>query len=164
MQCQSCQKKEATIHLTEINDGVRTELHLCEECAQEEGIAVKSQIPLNELLSTLLASQPEEGEVFGAKEPKKACPHCGFTLEQFSKDALLGCPYDYEIFEQSLLGLIEKAQNGQTTHCGKIPSKTPSDVKKEIMLCTLHQQLEDAVKNENYERAAELRDRINKMG
>jgi len=37
-------------------------------------------------------------------------------------------------------------------------------VKKEIMLCTLHQQLEEAVKNENYERAAELRDRINKMG
>ena len=57
MQCQVCQKKEATIHLTEITDGVRSEMHLCEHCAQEEGIAVKSQLSINELLSGLLSTQ-----------------------------------------------------------------------------------------------------------
>ena len=60
MQCQICNKSEATIHLTEIADGVRTEMHICEHCAAEQGIAVKSQMPINELLSSLLASQPSD--------------------------------------------------------------------------------------------------------
>lgn len=163
MQCQICQKNEATIHLTEITDGVRTEMHLCESCAQEEGIAVKSQIPLNELLSSLLAAQPEDNELFGDSEHKQLCPHCGFTLDQFRKEAVLGCPYDYEIFEKPLLPLIEKAHAGKTSHCGKVPSKIPADTKKQMELAALRQQLEVAVKKEDYELAAELRDKINQL-
>ncbi|MHC4572793.1 MAG: UvrB/UvrC motif-containing protein [Planctomycetota bacterium] len=163
MQCQSCQKNEATIHLTEITDGVRTEMHLCEHCAQEEGIAVKSQIPLNELLSNLLAAQPEDNELFGDSAHQHACPHCGFTLEQFRKEAVLGCPYDYEVFEKSLRPLIKKAHDGRTSHCGKVPSKTPVDAKKQMQLMKLRQELEIAVKNEDYERAARLRDKINQV-
>jgi len=160
MQCQICQKNEATIHLTEISNGVRTEMHLCEHCAQEEGIAVKSQISLNELLSSLLAAQPADDEVFAGPKQKSSCPHCGFTLEQFRKEPVLGCPYDYEVFEKSLLPLIEKAQDGKTRHCGKIPSKTPADTKKQMELMRLRQQLETAVETEDYETAAELRDKI----
>ncbi|MHC4622516.1 MAG: UvrB/UvrC motif-containing protein [Planctomycetota bacterium] len=160
MQCQSCQKNEATIHLTEISDGIRAEMHLCEHCAQEEGIAVKSQIPLNELLSSLLASQPEGDESVGDSEQRRSCPHCGLTLDQFRKDAVLGCPFDYEVFEKSLLPLLEKAHDGKTSHNGKVPSKVPTGLRKEMELVTLREQLETAVKNEDYERAAELRDKI----
>jgi protein arginine kinase activator len=163
MQCQVCQKKEATIHLTEINDGVRTEMHLCEQCAQEEGIAVKSQLSINELLSGLLATQPLDDELFGDTEQELSCPNCGFTLAQFAKEAALGCPYDYEVFEKSLLPLIEKAHNGQTIHRGKIPSKMPKDTKKQLKLTALRQQLELAVQSEDYELAAKLRDEINQI-
>ncbi len=149
MHCQICQKNEATIHLTEINDGVRTEMHLCEHCAQEEGIAIKSHLPINELLANLLATQPSDDELFGDSEQKITCPHCSFTLDQFAKEAVLGCPYDYEVFEKSLLPLIEKAHNGKATHCGKVPSKTSDDAKNQIELCTLRQQLQVAVKNED---------------
>ncbi len=62
MQCEVCQSKEATIHLTEIADGVRTEMHLCEQCAQEQGVGTKSYIPLNELLSNLLSVGPKGEE------------------------------------------------------------------------------------------------------
>lgn len=163
MQCQICRKNEATIHLTEITNGVRTEMHLCEHCAQEEGIAVKSQISLNELLSSLLAAQPADDELSGGPEQKSSCPHCGFTLEQFRKEPVLGCPYDYEVFEKSLLPLIEKAHAGNSRHCGKVPSKTPADTKKQIELMRLRQQLETAVETEDYETAAELRDKIDKL-
>jgi protein arginine kinase activator len=164
MQCQICTKNDATIHLTEIADGVRVEMHICESCAQEQGIAVKSQIPLNELLSSLLAVQPSDEELFGPvdKGASISCPHCGFTLEQFRKDAVLGCPYDYEIFEKPLRRLIEKAHNGKSTHCGKVPSKTSTGAKKQIKLIILRQQLEAAVQNEDYELAAQLRDKIKK--
>lgn len=162
MLCQHCHKNEATIHLTEINEGVRSELHLCESCAQKEGIAVKSQIPLNELLSSLLASQPEEGET-GGGEKQTTCPECGITLEEFRKEGLLGCPYDYEVFEKQLRGLIEKTQNGNTHHTGKIPSKMPAATRNKIELSTLRQELERAVKREDYEHAAQLRDQIDKL-
>jgi protein arginine kinase activator len=163
MQCQICQKKEATIHLTEISDGVRTEMHLCEHCAEDEGIAVKSQISLNELLSSLLAAQPADSETFGDSMQQNSCPHCGFTLEQFRKEPVLGCPYDYEVFQKSLTPLIEKAHDGNTRHCGKVPSKTPADTRKEIKLMRLRQQLETAVNSEDYETAAELRDKIDQV-
>lgn len=164
MQCQICNKNDATIHLTEIADGIRTEMHVCEHCAQEQGIAIKSQIPLNELLSSLLSVQPTDEELFGtADKTEGACPHCGFTLAQFRKETVLGCPYDYEVFEKPLLNLIKKAHNGKTNHCGKVPSNTSTGTKKQIRLITLRQQLDAAVKSEDYEMAAKLRDKIKKF-
>jgi protein arginine kinase activator len=160
MQCQICNKRDATIHLTEINDGVRTEMHICEQCAAEQDIAVKSHIPINELLSNLLAVQPTDEELSGALDQKLACPTCGFTLAQFRKEGVLGCPRDYEIFEDVLRPLIEKAHDGRTIHCGKVPLKTPVDTRKQLELLNLRQRLEAAVRSEDYELAAQLRDKI----
>jgi protein arginine kinase activator len=160
MQCQICHKNDATIHLTEIADGTRTEMHVCEHCAAEQDIAVKSHIPINELLSNLLAVQPTDDELSGPSEQKLACPNCGFTLAQFRKEGVLGCPHDYEVFEKALRPLIEKAHDGKTAHCGKIPLKTPQDAKKQMQLLNLRQQLEAAVQSEDYELAAKLRDKI----
>jgi len=160
MQCQICNQRDATIHLTEIADGVRTEMHICEHCAAEQDISVKSQIPINELLSNLLAVQPTDEELSGESEQGLACPTCGFTLAQFRKEAVLGCPRDYEIFEESLHPLIQKAHDGKTTHCGKIPQRTPGDERRQMELLNLRQQLDSAVRSEDYELAAQLRDKI----
>ena len=163
MQCQICKENEATIHLTEIVDGARSEMHICESCAVEQGITIKSQMPLNELLSSLLAVQPTDEELLGGPDRNATCPHCGFTLEQFSKETVLGCPNDYEVFAKSLGSLIAKAHNGKRTHCGKVPAKMPADSKKQIELMNMREQLEAAVKAEEYERAAKLRDKINQL-
>ena len=163
MQCEICKINTATIHLTEIVEGVRTEMHICEKCAIEQGIAVKSQIPLKELLSNLLSSQPSEEELAAGLEEKKVCPECGWTMEDFRKHGLLGCPADYEVFEQDLLPLIEKAHSGKTVHHGKIPSRMPAKTKDRIKLSNLKQQLQQAVREENYELAASLRDQINQL-
>ena len=90
MQCQICNQNDATIHLTEISSGVRTEMHICEQCAAEQDITVKNHIPINELLSGLLAVQPTDEEMAGSlKKQQLACPNCGFTLAQFRKILLL---------------------------------------------------------------------------
>lgn len=162
MQCQICKKNDATIHLTEISGGERTEIHVCETCAVEQEIAVKSHIPINELLSNLLASQPTDEDLGGAIEQDVVCPNCGFTLAQFQKEGTLGCPADYEVFEKMLRPLIERAHDGRTTHVGKIPSSMPLDKKEQIQLLNLRQQLEAAIRSEDYELAAKLRDEINK--
>ncbi|MHC4123820.1 MAG: UvrB/UvrC motif-containing protein [Planctomycetota bacterium] len=163
MQCQICNKNEATIHLTEISDGKRTEMHLCEECAVEQGITIKSQMPINELLGSLLASQPKDDEIAYESDKEKHCPKCGFTLKQFRKEALLGCPDDYTVFEKSLQPIIKKAHEGKAIHCGKVPSKTSRETAEEIKLVNMRQQLDAAVRAENYELAAQLRDDISKL-
>ena len=136
-------------------------MHICEQCAAEQGIASQSQMSINELLGHLLAAQPADDEIFGQiGDDETVCPSCGFTLGRLRKDGMLGCPHDYEVFEAALLPLIERAHNGGTTHCGKIPSRTPSASKKLLELSNLKQQLDEAVRQENYERAAGLRDQI----
>ena len=162
MLCQSCNEQTATIHLTEITEGLRVETHLCEACAQKQGLAVKSQIPINELLSTLLAVQSESGAGPDLSADIQ-CPSCGITLKQFAEKSLLGCPHDYDVFGEQLKIIIERAHNGNTRHCGKTPSTAPADTRDRIKLMNLKQQLEDAVRDEDYETAAKLRDMVEKM-
>jgi len=73
---------------------------------------------------------------------------------------LLGCPQDYEVFAQPLLPLIESIHDGKTFHCGKVPSTTPKRTKNQVELHSLKLKLEQAVKKEDYELAAKLRDQI----
>ena len=161
MQCQSCKTNDATIHLTEINNGQRVETHLCQSCAQKQGLAVQAQIPLNELLSTLLSAQGAPGEE--ASSLDEACPHCGMTLQRFARESLLGCGHDYEIFEKNLVPLIERSQGGHSHHCGKVPASAGRDEQNKVRLLALQQQLDQAVRQEDYETAAHLRDEIKKL-
>ena len=163
MFCQACKKNEATIHLTEISDGNRLEMHLCQDCAVEQGITAKSQMSLNELLSSLLAAAPSDETIRDQSEPDLVCPNCGETLDQFRKDALLGCPNDYQVFEKVLAPLIEKAHDGATAHKGKVPARAPADTVKQTKMLALKQQLAQAVKAEDYETAAKLRDKISQL-
>ena len=163
MQCQICSQKTATIHLTEITDGARTEMHICEQCAAEQGIAAQSQISINELLSNLLSAQPSDDELFGPSDRDLPCPNCGFTINRLRREGALGCPHDYEVFEKELLPLIEKAHNGKSSHCGKIPSKVPAGARKMVEHSSLKRQLDAAIKDEDYELAARLSDRIKEL-
>lgn len=164
MQCQQCKQQTATIHLTEINNGERCETHLCQACAQQQGLALQTQIPINELLSTLLSAS-EAGESAGSQGAKtqKACPECGMTLNRFSKESLLGCPHDYDVFEKNLMPLIERSHDGRTNHEGKIPASVDSEQKNQMKLTALQRKLDQAVKNEDYETAANLRDQIKSL-
>jgi len=163
MQCEICASKAATIHLTEIINGQRSERHLCQGCAQAEGIAVENQLSLNELLSSLLAAGEQVDSPQDFDRP--GCEDCGMTFDEFKSGGLLGCANDYEVFGDALESVIEKTQDGNTAHIGKVPEgfdaetqQVPrSDIRK------LQLQLEVAVKNEDYELAAKLRDEIKKM-
>ena len=162
MICEACKERTATIHLTEVNNGQRSETHLCQQCAHQQGLTIKTQIPLNELLNNLLSAQAEKtaDESESAAGSEHACPVCGMTLRRFAKEPLLGCPHDYTEFGAELMPLIEKSQNGKSHHCGKVPSRTNVQDRNQMELAKLHRKLQQAVKNEDYESAAKLRDQI----
>jgi protein arginine kinase activator len=163
MQCELCKIKAATVHLTEIVDGHRTESHLCQACAQKEGISIKSQLSLNELLSSLIAAHQQTDEQ-GVAEAEKSCSVCGMTMDMFRKQAVLGCPNDYEVFGKTLEQLIEKAHDGNLTHKGKIPAGvSQEEVSNTNKKEELKKQLDQAVVAEDYELAAKLRDQLKTM-
>lgn len=163
MQCQICNKNTATIHLTEISEGQRTEIHLCESCAIQQGVASKAHISVKDLLAGLLASGPSEQELFGPDVADRTCPVCGFKIASVRKEGLLGCPNDYEVFEDVLLPLLERAHDGKTRHIGKVPSRLGTGAKVAIELVRMREQLKAAVRQENYELAAKLRDQIQQL-
>lgn len=157
VQCQMCDKT-ATVHLTEIVNGTKIERHLCEECAQQEGITIKSQVPINELLNNIIAAQEEAQELSDLR-----CPQCHTSWADFRKRGLLGCPNDYLAFSKALDPLIERAHNGATSHVGRSPAKHEGTAGQQAKMLRLRQELQRAVESENYEIAARIRDEISQM-
>jgi len=164
MQCEICKTRTATVHLTEIVNGQRAESHLCQNCAQKEGVTIKSQLSLNELLSSLIAAHQQTDETSGSEKSRRVCPECGITMEQFRKQAVLGCPKDYDVFETDLKEVIEKTQDNNLTHKGKVPAQilNSSNARPENhdKIEELKKQLSRAVEKEDYELAAKIRDQL----
>lgn len=158
MKCDNC-NKTATVHLTEIKGGKKIEKHLCEQCAaQNEGLPVKSHMPINELLTNFVMAHSGM-----QKEQALACEHCGVTWTEFRQNGLLGCANDYTVFERELTPLLKRAHEDQTHHVGKVPTRrggTGVPVKRQVDLTKLRRELQKAVEAEDYERAAKLRDQI----
>jgi len=150
--------KQATVHLTEIVNGAQVERHLCESCAQKEGITIKTHVPINELLTNLMSAQQEARD---AKDMN--CSECGLNWADFRKRGLLGCPNDYTAFAQRLGTLIERAQDGAGVHVGRVPRHCHSGISQQAKLLRLRQELTKAVEQENYEGAARLRDQISQL-
>lgn len=160
MLCDICNKKKATVHLTEIIDDQMSEMHLCEDCAREKSVQMEQQFGLADLLAGLSDFGKQVKDV---EKVKLQCPNCGTTYDDFRKLGRLGCSECYTAFREQLLALLKKI-HGSSQHLGKTPAKVPQPVKDKIdTLQDLRRQLQEAIQMENYEKAAALRDRIREM-
>jgi protein arginine kinase activator len=156
LKCEKCDR-EATVHLTEVHGGEKIERHLCEQCAAEEGLTVKAQIPIPQLLEEML------GQASGKRHANLRCDVCGISFAEFRDSGLLGCPNDYEAFEDVLADLLERSHDGASHHVGKVPASAGESQRREGELLRLRGWLKEAVGREDYERAAEIRDRIREL-
>jgi protein arginine kinase activator len=155
MLCQHCKKQAATVHLTDLVKGEKRERHLCESCASSEGVVVKQHVSVPDLLNQFLMSQSGVQEL-----ARLRCPDCGITFIEFRSQGLLGCPNDYDVFGEHLGNVIERAQEGRSHHTGRSPGQAPEADGVERERLSLQRELREAVENEDYERAAQLRDRL----
>ncbi len=150
--CDKC-SRPATVHLTEIRKGRKIEKHLCEDCAVSEGVTIKPNVPISKLLEDFILQSP-------AEVSERTCEICGIRFSEFRKHGLLGCPHDYDAFEEALRPLLERTHEGAGQHVGKVPRRAGPDQKKMNALLRLRAQLKAAVVAEDYEEAAKLRDQI----
>jgi len=153
MNCQHCNKSRATVHITDTMPE-RKERHLCEDCAEKEGVIIKPNHTTNEILQQFIKHKIGLGLTENV-----VCPKCGLSFQEFQVKGQLGCPHDYEVFKAQLMPLIERAHEGATKHIGKRPGGGPVQ-ESTSGLIKLRRELQDAIQQENYELAARVRDQI----
>lgn len=166
--CTACQKAIATIVVMDLTEGaVSGSQHVCAECAEQLGLTPPKQpkFPAEMLEDLLSGFQPTSApDAHPAPTPSlECCPGCGLSRDDFRQKGRLGCPRCYESFRGELMPLLQRIHEAQS-HTGRLPSTavagdpTSAAARDDAGLSELRQRLEDAVRGERYEEAAQLRD------
>ena len=182
MLCQNCGKHDATVRYTQIINGVKSEIKLCENCANKLGVgALQFNMPMNfaDFLSDFFNDYETSLLPSFVKQATK-CGTCGENYQEFVQTGLLGCPECYDTFSERLDPILKRLQ-GSCQHIGRgtkiqrnkkekasqgsqivEPLETPEDklTEKDVKLNKLNEDLKQAVKEERYEDAAKIRDEI----
>jgi protein arginine kinase activator len=165
MLCHECQKRPATVHLTQIINDEQSVQHLCEQCAREKGefhFDAQPPFSIHNLLAGLMNidAQPA-GQVIGYPA-KIQCENCGLTYAQFGQIGRFGCSRCYHTFGERLLPLMRRI-HGSTQHVGKVPVRAGGAVKLRRSIEELRTELHELIKQEEFEQAAVLRDKIRNL-
>ncbi|MDR0314539.1 MAG: UvrB/UvrC motif-containing protein [Oscillospiraceae bacterium] len=161
MVCQNCGKKEATTHIKRVVNGNETKLNLCADCAESMGYGDlfsgfgfnMSNIFSNFFYDIPLAVLPISKTV--------VCEKCKSTFDEIIKSGMMGCPECYDVFSDRLIPSIQRI-HGKAVYAGKSAVSVNTDDSKTNIdkIESLKKELEDAVQEQNFERAATLRDEI----
>ncbi|MBW7998190.1 MAG: hypothetical protein FVQ81_16795 [Candidatus Glassbacteria bacterium] len=162
MKCEKCNDSEAKIHFTQVKDGKVVSYNLCPECAEKMGMkgpkldsqqqSVFTPEAKNEVLNEL--AQEEDGAT------AEICPFCRGTMDDIKSSGRLGCTQCYFTFEKQVDVLLRRIQ-GSSFHVGRRTAKPEGQTfNNQMMVRELKKKLSDAVKREDYEKAAEIRDEI----
>jgi protein arginine kinase activator len=162
MLCQRCGKNEATIQLTKIVRGKKTVLRICMECAQKAGYENSLSAGTFPISSFLGSIMPESAEADANSLPQLKCPGCNLTYREFRKSGQLGCHQCYQTFFDHLKDLLRRI-HGSNEHLGKVPRSSRDKFLARRKLNKLQQQLKTAIESEDFERAALLRDKIQRL-
>lgn len=193
MLCENCGKNEANVRYTQIINGDKKEMHLCEECSEKLGIGkmdFKMPISFSSFLGDFF-DEFENDTLLPELDPIKqlTCDSCGMTFEDFMNTGKLGCSNCYDTFE-SKIDPILKNIHGANKHVGRLgkiasssklkdtdfkehenntkqdietENKTQNMEKEENKEEILKQELQKAIEEERYEDAAKIRDEIKKI-
>nr|WP_300003271.1 UvrB/UvrC motif-containing protein [Tissierella sp.] len=158
MKCESCGENEAKFHYTKIYNGNIEEKHLCEHCASEDydfDFDFEKHFSINKFFTGLI---DPSGENSNDKSTLK-CEKCGQTYNEFKSSGKFGCDECYVTFKDKLDPLI-KGIHGHIHHRGKIPKHSNDNIFLKREKDNLKNDLETAIKEERFEKAAVLRDKL----
>ena len=180
MLCENCGKREANVRYSENINGVKKEMHLCEECSRKLVITQNMDFKIPSLdFSNFFGSFLEEFNTPDfmplLNEVKQIkCDSCGSTFEDIINTGRYGCANCYDVFEDRMDPILKKLQ-GANRHNGRLGKISDNNVKfdkeeekktenkADNKLEKLQEDLKQAIKEERYEDAAKIRDEIKKM-
>ncbi|MCX6875794.1 MAG: UvrB/UvrC motif-containing protein [Verrucomicrobia bacterium] len=161
MKCDFCESK-ASVFLTQLVEGQMKKVSLCDTCAQERGVTDPTGFSLADLLFSGITGEAgamPASQSGGMPGGHKACPACGFTLEDLRRVRRFGCAECYTAFREDISPMLRGMHKG-AAHVGKVPAGLMALQFKHQRLQDLRSRLDQAVGTENYEEAAGLRDEI----
>lgn len=181
MLCDNCGKRNANVKYTQIINGNKKEMMLCEECSKKLGIGnMNLNMPID--FSSFFSDFLDEfgGTSFiptltSARELK--CNDCGLSFEEFMHTGKFGCKGCYDAFEDNLDAIFKSIQ-GSNRHIGRLEKENKAnnhvknekkeetkieESKEKTELEKLQDELQLAIKEERYEDAATIRDKISNL-
>lgn len=152
MKCEKCGNNEAVFFYSADINGEKSRGCLCRDCAQAEGMAVYQT-----------AFGPF-GEMFGGVFPDFFAPERGL-LSSFGS---FGAPVRSIMAPSAAMPFVNVVYGGEDAPARArpepdVPADAGEDIRRRRELTALREQLRGAVGREDYERAAELRDRLRAM-
>ncbi len=174
MKCERCNKNEATFFYEENINGEKKKFSLCAHCANEmqnSGELKTLSSPFAEISSaspfalmgdTLFGSLFYPAETAKIGSGAKKCARCGSTLRDFRERGKAGCPDCYSTFSAELEPIL-RSMHGSASHTGRAPAKWKKKRDHAGRLKELRAALNEAIKKEEFEEAARLRDEIKAM-
>lgn len=161
LECSQCKKPICTIY-KEIENGGIDVSQMCDNCP----ILKKKLHGEDSATSGLKWADGKQG---------LSCVSCGTSIDTFKLGNDLGCSECYLIFEQLILDTLKiedlipdklkqflKKNNHCQLHLGKSPHEELNPIIS-TQVTDLNEALSDALKKENYEQAAALRDQIKQL-
>lgn len=153
MKCENCGNNEVSfVYHSSVNGNV-TEKHLCAECAEKLGYTQKLAAHSRRMMRGLFGGNPFE-DFFSP-----------FPSLLGRSNWLLEDPFDDFFADMPVLGAPaeERQEQPQKTRNDLLEKEEQEAVSKARELNALRVELQKAVREENFERAIELRDQIHKM-
>lgn len=163
MLCEKCKAKNAVVHYKQVINGEVTEYNLCQECAKD----IEKPISFDNFFKGFMDIGYGEAlsGMSGVKSiPIHKCPVCGYTLEDLQSTGKLGCKECYSAFRDRLNPLLKNI-HGSNRHISLDrensalnEDKNETGANRELL--ELKAELLKAIESEEYEKAAEIRDKI----
>ena len=153
--CDLCGKVEATMKVSQLDkDGKVTEISVCAECARQRGFTEvgKLKAGVAEIIAEL-KTRVDEGD------SKLICGNCGLSYAEFKQQGRLGCADCYVSFHDKLAPLIRRI-HGAVQHVGRTASGGRKQAQVKMNVQKLRDALSGAIQDEDYEKAAALRDKL----
>jgi len=170
MLCEKCKKNEAKINLITVVNGQKHEIWLCENCVKDissipffGSIGQNVNFPFQGMLTEILSNvDSNKVNIDNNKIKEIVCSNCGLTYDEFKKSGKLGCSDCYKEFKVVLEPRIKSLQAG-VKHVGKIPNMKGKELIRRRKLKDLKEEMQKLIVDEEYERAAIVRDEIKKL-
>lgn len=172
MLCQKCNNKTASVFISSIINGQEKRLYLCNDCAKDYTLfnfRFKDPFSIKDIMDKFKTNEDtfidkDENLLAMDKEIEEdiKCPNCYSTYNEYRETGKLGCSRCYEVFEKQLKPIIKNMYSYEE-YIGKSPKKdnTHIYISKEIRI--LREDLNRAVEQEEYEKAADIRDKIKEL-
>ena len=167
MECHECLERPATLHYTQVVNGHKTEVKICEVCAKEKGYMTtypEEGYSLHNLLTGLFNFDTGHVKTPGSHIQKEhQCPKCGLTFSEFKQIGKFGCGECYHTFSANLNPIFRRVHSGNTEHRGKIPKRKGGSLHLKKQIVINKAELQELIMNEEFEQAAVIRDKIKEL-